>query len=407
MPTTTTNLGLTLPTPNVDTGWGSTLNTDFTLIDNVFAADGDGTTVGLRIGSAKTLTVVGRMILGGGDGTDTVSAATIRGPERTGTNAAGDNITIDASNGTGTGGSGKIIFRTAPAGTSGTTANTFRNSLVVDKDANVGVGIGNATQALHIYRSTGVDTFVKTENSQGSAYFGSKDDGNTYLFSETNDPVLLGTNNTERFRIAGDGRFGIYDATTLLPNYGTIGQVFSSNGDSSPPSWKGAWTVVEAVNFTGTNNVTVLNLSNYRAIRITITNLNVSVADNNLLLKLYNGASYVNQTGQISWGTSSSNTRTSIGTQSINLTGYSAIQNPNAYLAPTAALSGTITITNFGNAAITLSSYDVAYRQKDNLIVLANGWLTSSNGPYTGVQLATSGTATISGGSMVVEGLPI
>jgi len=406
MPTTTTNLGLTLPTPNVDTGWGSTLNTDFTLIDNVFAADGDGTTVGLRIGSAKTLTVVGRMILGGGDGTDTVSAATIRGPERTGTNAAGDNITIDASNGTGTGGSGKIIFRTAPAGTSGTTANTFRNSLVVDKDANVGVGIGNATQALHIYRSTGVDTFVKTENSQGSAYFGSKDDGNTYLFSETNDPVLLGTNNTERFRIAGDGRFGIYDATTLLPNYGTTGQVFSSNGDSSPPSWKGAWTVVEAVNFTGTNTVTVLNLSNYRAIRITITNLNVSVADNNLLLQLFNGTSYVNQIGPINWGTSSNGTRTSIITQSINFTG-TPVAYSNAYLAPTAALNGTITITNFGQSANTLSSYDVAYKQKDNSIILANGLLVSSNGPYTGVRLATSGTATISGGSMVVEGLRI
>lgn len=131
MPTTTPNLGLTLPTPNVDVGWGGTLNTDFTLIDNVFAAGGNGPSVGLNVGAGKTLSVggtlvgAGTIILGSGDGTGTVTAPTIRGAARTGTNAAGVNLTIDAPNGTGTGGSGSIIFRVAAPGSTGSTPNTM------------------------------------------------------------------------------------------------------------------------------------------------------------------------------------------------------------------------------------------------------------------------------------------
>lgn len=140
MPTSTPNLGLTLPTPNVDTGWGSTLNTDFTLIDDLFAANGAGPSVGLNVGSGKTLNVGGTLIgsgtiiLGGGDNTGTVTAPTIRGAARTGTNVTGANLIIDASNGTGTGTSGNIIFRTAPAGTSGSTPGTLANALVIAPD---------------------------------------------------------------------------------------------------------------------------------------------------------------------------------------------------------------------------------------------------------------------------------
>lgn len=152
MSTTTANLGLTLPTPNVDSGWGGTLNTDFTLIDDLFTADGSGTSVGLQVGTGKTLnaggTIIagGTMILGSGDNTNTVTPPTIRGAARTGTNAAGGNLTIDAINGTGTGGSGSIIFRTAPAGSSGTAANTMRTVLEIKNTGAVEVlGVDTTT----------------------------------------------------------------------------------------------------------------------------------------------------------------------------------------------------------------------------------------------------------------------
>jgi hypothetical protein len=168
MSTTTANLGLTLPTPNVDSGWGGTLNTDFTLIDDLFTANGSGTSVGLQVGSGKVLnaggTIIagGTMILGSGDGTNTVVAPTIRGAARTGTNAAGANLTIDAANGTGTGGSGNIIFRTAPASTTGSVANTMASVFEVNSAGAVGVNgasYGTAKQVLLSGGSTAATTW--------------------------------------------------------------------------------------------------------------------------------------------------------------------------------------------------------------------------------------------------------
>jgi hypothetical protein len=144
MPTTTTNLGLTLPTPDVDTGWGTTLNSDFTLIDNLFAANGTGTSVGIQVGSGKKLVMSGTLIFGDNDGTGSASAATaIRGTAKTGTNVTGPNLVIQASNGTGTGGSGAIRFQTAPADVSGTTAGTMRNVLTIDNEGNITANVGS------------------------------------------------------------------------------------------------------------------------------------------------------------------------------------------------------------------------------------------------------------------------
>lgn len=146
--------GLILPTPNVSTGWGQTLNDDFTIIDNVFADAGTGTSVGLQVGSGKTLnaggTIIagGTMTLGSGDNTTTVTPPIIRGARRTGLNAAGGNLTIDAMNGTGTGGSGNIIFRTAPASTTSSDPNTMQTVLEIKNTGVVEVlGVNLATYA--------------------------------------------------------------------------------------------------------------------------------------------------------------------------------------------------------------------------------------------------------------------
>lgn len=61
-----------------------------------------------------------------------------------GTNISGANATIRASNGTGTGGSGKLIFQTAPTGSTGSTANTMATALEIDKDRVLFVANTNA-----------------------------------------------------------------------------------------------------------------------------------------------------------------------------------------------------------------------------------------------------------------------
>lgn len=267
MSTTTTNLGLTLPTPNVDTGWGSTLNTDFTLIDNIFASNGSGTSVGLNIGSGKTLLLGGTAILGTGDGTGTVTAPTIRGAAATGSNVTGANLTIQAANGTGTGGSGNIVFQTAPAASSGSTAGTFQNALVIGKSSSTniidigagGTGSTNARSSVRINGSSAGDgtnggAILRISNNgtdagsigNRSAVFGGSTayDSSMTMWGSSSLSFFVGSGalaaSDEKLRLGSSGQFYVWDSTLGTPALyaGSAGQVFTSGGSGGAASWE-------------------------------------------------------------------------------------------------------------------------------------------------------------------------
>lgn len=405
MPTQTTNLDLTLPTPDVDTGWGTTLNTDFVKIDDIFDADGGGTGVGLNIGSYKTAVLRGTLILGDGDGTNTTSAPTIRGPERTGSNVTGSNIRFDASNGTGTGGSGDFIFRTAAPGSSGSTATTLENVFTIKNDGNVGIGSSNPGNALVINRNTAVNTFAKTVNSAGSGYVGTDTDGRFRVWADSNDGISIGTNDVERFRIGNNGELGIsttVSSVTTVSN-GASGQFLQSAGNNAQPVWASpSWNLVGIVPFNGGANASLTGLGSYGAVRITIVDLNPSAASQDLVLRLYDGSSYVttNYFYAIQYNNvGSSVTSTNATVLTYGSTGVYAI-------ATDASLTGTITITNFNVAKQTFISANLGFKGTYYSFVtnLTNG-NQSSLTAFSGVRLAFSGGATLSGGYMVVEGL--
>jgi hypothetical protein len=192
-----------------------------------------GTTADFHLGLADAATAVAQTI-----SVQSVVAGT--------SNTAGANLSINGSQGTGTGAGGSLLLRTAPAGSSGTAQNALVTAVAITSAGNVGIGttapgaklqvVGNA-----IFGENSISTSIVNVSfggSYGTAVAGSKANLKWDLFNDGagNRSGLGISSGVFEFQVGTGAGFGFY------PNGGTTSalQIISSGnvgiGTTSPTS---------------------------------------------------------------------------------------------------------------------------------------------------------------------------
>jgi len=248
MPSYSTNLNLAKPTVGGDTNqWGGYLNTNTDTLDGIFNAAGTGTSVGLQVGSGKTLKVGGTLTatgtiqltgsqnelrffeaIGGAD-----NYVALKAPNEM-SGGANYSLVLPAAQGT----AGQFLKLTSLSGSEGLLQfadaggqadNYFATSGLSNKDlgvglhlkiADTGASVSSNADELVIENTNDAGLSILTANDAGGyVKFGDPQDDNVGEIAYTHDDnnftfssgsaINFKTNNTNRMIIDSAGKVGI------------------------------------------------------------------------------------------------------------------------------------------------------------------------------------------------------